>query len=176
VRSGASGAWQHCRTKRGRRLSQYKSKFVGQIRGLLPEARFWPISGCRKESLRRWRADLAVAISSVDSNLFPDELSSASIPRSRRSFSEPLELDADLKKSSPMRCFKRGVTDLIISTVSGHSPRRGGWPAGGLGRDPRSRSKGRGEGSRPLFWGESGEAAAKRALRSHYAVFSQPGD
>jgi hypothetical protein len=127
-----------------------------------------------EESLRRWRADLTAAITNVDPNLPPDEFvyrfDSQVQAQLRRA---ALELDADLKKSSPMKRFNRGVTGLMISGAAATARLALGGP---LAVWDAIREVAQKEGAKEavrFFW-ESREAAAKRALRSHYAVFSQP--
>lgn len=129
-----------------------------------------------EESLRRWRADLAVAISSVDPNLPPEEFVDRFDAQVQAQLQRAaLELDADLKKSSPMGRFKRGGTDLVISAIAATARVALGGP---LAIWDAIREVARNEGAKEavrFFW-ESREAAGKRALRSHYAVFSPPGD
>jgi hypothetical protein len=126
--------------------------------------------------LKRWRADLAVAISSVDPNLPPDEFVSRFDSQVQAQLQRgALELGADLKKSAPMTRFKTGATDLIISAIAATARVALGGPMAIWDAIREVAQKDGAKEAVRFFW-ESREAASKRALRSHYAVFSPPGD
>jgi hypothetical protein len=110
----------------------------------------------------------------VDPNLPPDEFVSRFDSQVQAQLQRAaLELEGDLKKSSPMKRFNRGVTGLMISAVAASARVALGGP---LAVWDAIREVAQKEGAKEavrFFW-ESREAAAKHELRSHYAVFSQP--
>lgn len=125
-----------------------------------------------EDSLRRWRADVAVAISSVDPNLPPEVFierfdSQVQVQLQRAA----LELEAALKQSSSMARFKRGAASLVISAIAATTH---GALVGALAVWNAVREVAQKEGPKEAirFMWESREASAKKALRSHYAVFS----
>lgn len=129
-----------------------------------------------EESLRRWRADLAVAITSVDPNLPPDEFIARFDSQVQAKLQRAaLDLRAGLKKSSPMRRFKKGTADLIISAVAATARVAVGGPMA-VWDTIREIAQIDGAKEAVRFIWESREAAAKRALCSHYAVFCPPED
>jgi len=125
-----------------------------------------------EDSLRKWRSDLAVAISSVDPNLPSEEFVERFDSQVQAQLERAaLELEGDLKRSSPMAQFKKGGTNLIISGIAATAKIALGGPiAAWAALMDVARSEGPKEAVR--FMLESREAAAKKALRSYYAVFS----
>jgi hypothetical protein len=127
-----------------------------------------------EESLQKWRADLALAISSVDPTLPPDEFVSRFDSQVQKYLQRAaLELGAKLNESSSTRRFNRGATDLIISAVAATARVALGGPMAiwDVVREVAQR-----EGAKEAlrFIWESRQSAARRALRSHYAVFCTP--
>jgi hypothetical protein len=128
-----------------------------------------------EESLHRWRADLAVATSSVDPNLPPDEFISRFDSQVQAQLQRAaLDLGAELKKSSPMKRFRKGTSDLMIAAVAATA--RVALGGGPMAIWDAIREVAQKEGAKEAvrFIWESREGAAKRALRSHYAVFRPP--
>lgn len=126
--------------------------------------------------LQKWRADLAVAISSVDPNLPPeafverfDSQVQAQLQRAA------LQLDGDLKQSSSMARFKKGTTNLMISAVAAAAKVALGGPMA-IWEAVLRVAQGDGPKEAIRFMWESREASARKALRSHYAVFSSASD
>lgn len=125
-----------------------------------------------EDSLERWRADLAAAISNVDPNLpseeFVERFDSQVQAQLRRS---ALELGEKLNESAPMARFRKGATELAISAIAATAKVALGGP---LAIWDAIRDVARNEGAKEAlkFMWESREAAAKKALRGHYAVFS----
>ena len=125
-----------------------------------------------EDSLQKWRADLAVAMSSVDPNLSPEEFIERFDSQVQAQLQRAaLELDGNLKQSSSMARFKSGATNLVISAIAATAKITLGGPLAiwGAVKDV-AQSDGAKEAVR-FIW-ESREASAKKALRSHYAVFS----
>jgi hypothetical protein len=129
-----------------------------------------------EDSLRKWRADLAVAISSVDPNLPPeafverfDSQVQAQLQRAA------LQLEGDLKGSSSMTRFKKGTTNLMISAVAAAAKFAVCGPIA-IWDAVLKIAKDDGPKEAIAFMWESREASAKKALRSHYAVFSSPSE
>jgi hypothetical protein len=125
-----------------------------------------------EECLAIWRADLQVAITSVDPDLPPDKFverfDSQVQAQLRRA---ALDLDKSLKRSTAAGRFKKGTSSLILSAVATAArlvaaPHTILWPeiASVFRKDgPREALR--------LIW-ERRDLTGKRALRNHYAVFS----
>ena len=129
-----------------------------------------------EESLRRWRAQLAVATSSVDPNLPPDEFVSRFDSQVQAQLQlAALDLGVELKKSSPMERFMKGSSDLMIAAVAATARVALGGPLA-VWDAVREVLQQEGPKEAVRFIWESKECAAKRALRSHYAVFRPPED
>jgi hypothetical protein len=129
-----------------------------------------------EDSLRKWRADLKVAISSVDPDLppeaFVDRFDSQVQAQLQRA---ALELEADLKRSSSMSRFKKAGTNLMISAVAATAKIALGGPVA-IWETVRNVALSEGPKEAVRFIWESREASAKKALRSHYAVFSSTSE
>lgn len=125
-----------------------------------------------EDSLRKWRAELAAAISSVDPNLAPSEFVDRFDSQVQAQLNRSaLELDKDVKQSSAMSRFKRGATGLAISAIAATATVALGGPMAIWGAITEVAKKDGAKEALRFFW-ESREASAKRALRSHYAVFT----
>lgn len=126
-----------------------------------------------EESLIRWRADLQDAISNVDPYLEPEQfIERFDSQVQARLTKAAVELKLEIGASSAMQRFRKGTTEVAISAVAATatgfliSPVAGVW----LAVQEVLRTDGPKEALR-LLW-ESKGASGKRALRSHYAVFS----
>jgi len=129
-----------------------------------------------EDCLRRWRADLAMAISSVDPDLpaevFVERFDSQVQAQLQRA---AIDLERDLKQSSSMFRFRKGAASLIISAVAATARVALGGPVAVWDEVCKvAQSDGAKEAVR-FIW-ESRESAARRALRTHYAVFSSSNE
>lgn len=126
-----------------------------------------------EECLARWRADLQVAISSVDPDLPADKFVERFDSQVQAQLTKAaLDMERELAGSSAMARFKQGGSELLLSAVA---------TAGRVVVEPISVaweavkdvcvSEGPKEALR-LMWGRK-NPSAKHALRTHYAVFSR---
>ena len=125
-----------------------------------------------EECLATWRADLQVAISSVDPDLptekFLERFDSQVQAQLTRA---ALNLNRELTSSSAMARFNKGTSSLVLSAVAGAARIALSGPVA-IWAEVLDvfRKDGPKEAIR-LMW-ERKDQSAKRALRSHYAVFS----
>jgi hypothetical protein len=125
-----------------------------------------------EECLARWRADLQVAISSVDPDLPPDKFVDRFDSQVQAQLARAaLDLDRELASSSAMARFKKGGSSLALSAVAAAGKVTLGGPAA-IWTEVLNvfRKDGPKEAIR-LMWERKGQTG-RRALRSHYAVFS----
>ncbi|AOS79120.1 hypothetical protein Q5W_09175 [Hydrogenophaga sp. PBC] len=126
-----------------------------------------------EECLARWRADLQVAISSVDPDVPADKFVERFDSQVQAQLTRAaLDLERELAASSTMARFKQGGSELLLSAVATAAravvePLSLAWAA----VSEVFKSEGPKEALR-LIW-ERKNPSPKRALRTHYAVFSR---
>jgi hypothetical protein len=125
-----------------------------------------------EDCLARWRSDLNVAITSVDPDLPPDKFVERFDSQVQAQLTKAaLDLNRDLASSSPLARFKKGGTSLMLSAVAATARVAFCGPTVIWAEIVNVfRKDGPNEALR-LMW-ESKNHKGKRALRSHYAVFS----
>lgn len=126
-----------------------------------------------EECLARWRADLQVAISSVDPDLEADKYIERFDSQVQAHLTRAaLELDRELKGSSAMTRFKKGSSSLAMSAVAATAKVLVFGP-GAIWTEVLSVFNKEGPKEAIRFLWESKQQSGKQALRSHYAVFSR---
>jgi len=125
-----------------------------------------------EDSLATWRADLDVAITSVDPDLPPEKFLERFDSQVQAQLARAaLNLDRDIKSSAAMARFKKGASALAISAVAATAKCVVFGPAI-LWQEVTNVFRKDGPKEAIRFMWERKEQKSRHALRRHYAVFS----
>ncbi len=125
-----------------------------------------------EECLARWRADLQVAISSVDPDLPPDTFVERFDSQVQAQLARAaLDVNRELAGSSSIARLKKGGSSLALSAVAATVRVALAGPAIIWAEVVNAFQKDGPKEAIRMMWESKGQSG-KRALHSHYAVFS----